>query len=355
MRIAIAVLGILAMIAASRLPGAPTPTDFAVFYAAGDNLGSVDIYSLAEFGGPLLELGFDPHPFIRLPVFALWMKPFTLLPFDQALLAWRVLSITACVGFAFLWPGDRSTSAAAVFWSAGLWDAFAAGQDIAFYLFAAALCLFLVERKRYLLAGCVLSACLVKFHLFALLPVFLAERRLWRTAVGVGIGAGAQLALSTWVMPGWPSHFWASASSDPANAVTQNMFNLRGIFWGWPWTLAWELGGCLVVAAVCWVIMRRSEIHIAFAVALVGGLMMSHHAYLYDAVLCLPLALLLFQGGGSERMRILALLVILPVLYFLASVPMLVHLPKILILALLAATFFYKPATCTAGVVAPKI
>jgi hypothetical protein len=34
---------------------------------------------------------------------------------------------------------------------------------------------------------------------------------------------------------------------------------------------------------------------------------------------------------------------------------MLTHLPKLLILVLLGSAYVYKPASCTAGVVAPRI
>ena len=302
-------------ILASRIPGAPEPADFAVFYSAAKYLGTLNIYSLPEFARPLQQLGFDPHPFIRLPVYAFLIKPISVLPFDTALLVWRFLTLLACLGFVMLWPGNRLTSAIAVFWSVPLWDALAVGQDISLFLFLTAAILALIQRNRQWSAGILVSACALKFHLFLLFPIFLAGRRLWRTVAAAALGVAFEFGLSSWLMPEWVSGFTQSALSETANAVTHNMFNLRGIFSGVMHPLALEVGFGIALAVACWRLMLRSDASKAIAVMLVGSLMISHHAYLYDAVLCLPLALLMFQKSESETARIFALLVMAPLLY----------------------------------------
>ena len=342
-------------ILASRVSGAPEPTDFAVFYSGAKYLGTLNIYSLPEFAGPLEVLGFDPHPFIRLPVYAFLIKPISGLPFDTALLVWRILTLLSCLGFVLLWPGNRLTSAAAMSWSVPLWDALAVGQDISLFLFLTAAVLALIQRNRQWTAGILVSACALKFHLFLLFPLFLAGKRLWRTVVAALVGVVFELGLSSWLMPGWVSSFTQSAFSETANAVTHNMFNLRGIFSGLAHPLALEIGFGIAVVAACWQLMLRSEPPKAIAAMLIGSLMIGHHAYLYDAALCLPLALLMFQKSESETVKICALLVMAPVLYLLASVPALFHLPKFVALALLAFAYRESAAISTGGAVAPRI
>src|ERR1039457_4422159 len=52
--------------------------------------------------------------------------------------------------------------------------------------------------------------------------------------------------------------------------------------------------GLLALAAV-WVISRRSALTIGATAAVIGGLLVSHHAYVYDAVLLLPACALVLR------------------------------------------------------------
>src|ERR1022692_3566501 len=65
--------------------------------------------------------------------------------------------------------------------------------------------------------------------------------------------------------------------------------------------------GLLALAAV-WVISRRSALTIGATAAVIGGLLVSHHAYVYDAVLWLP---------APKALRYGALLLCVPIPYVL--------------------------------------
>src|ERR1039458_6175252 len=74
--------------------------------------------------------------------------------------------------------------------------------------------------------------------------------------------------------------------------------------------------GLLALAAV-WVISRRSALTIGATAAVIGGLLVSHHAYVYDAVLLLPACALVLRLPAPKALRYGALLLCVPIPYVL--------------------------------------
>jgi hypothetical protein len=66
-----------------------------------------------------------------------------------------------------------------------------------------------------------------------------------------------------------------------------------------------------------WLAARRAESEEAYGVALAAGLAVSHHAYMYDAVVMLPLLATTAAAAGWRWLRIAAVALSTP-LYFIA-------------------------------------
>ena len=56
----------------------------------------------------------------------------------------------------------------------------------------------------------------------------------------------------------------------------------------------------LLALAAVWVISRRSALTIGATAAVIGGLLVSHHAYVYDAALLLPACALVLRLPGAS-------------------------------------------------------
>jgi hypothetical protein len=74
--------------------------------------------------------------------------------------------------------------------------------------------------------------------------------------------------------------------------------------------------GLLALAAV-WAISRRSPLTIGATAAVIAGLLVGHHSYVYDGVLLLPACALALKLPVPEAVRYLALLVCAPIAYLL--------------------------------------
>ena len=102
---------------------------------------------------------------------------------------------------------------------------------------------------------------------------------------------------------------------DPASS---RMPNLRGLANWLPNSLSAEILLALVVIIVSCFIYMRATFWTSAAVALNVGLLIGHHAYLYDSVLLLPSLLLVCTQACVPRMlRLWGLLLLTPVCYML--------------------------------------
>src|ERR1039457_4750154 len=73
----------------------------------------------------------------------------------------------------------------------------------------------------------------------------------------------------------------------------------------------------LLALAAVWVISRRSALTIGATAAVIGGLLVSHHAYVYDAALLLPACALVLRLPAPKALRYGALLLCVPIPYVL--------------------------------------
>jgi hypothetical protein len=103
------------------------------------------------------------------------------------------------------------------------------------------------------------------------------------------------------------------------------------------------LGAAVVVS--CWRIARRTSFTVAFACCAGGGLLLSFHSYIQDALVLLPAALAILATAGPVQ-RALAVLLILPPVYAAFIFGMPASLAVVLAIVLfLCLTAWRPPAT----------
>ncbi|MCI0558875.1 MAG: DUF2029 domain-containing protein [Nitrososphaera sp.] len=286
--------------------------DFAAFYAGAQIAGTAQMDQLyqVEPGYRLQQELWGPGnyqpdvTYIRLPFYALLLKPLTLFEYNTAHWIWFTLRLAAVAGFIFLWPGKRSDSALLVAVTVAIPMGLFSGQDSVLLLPLLALFYRWLE-TRPLLAGLVLSLCAIKPHLFILVAVLVIVQRRWEALRGALAGGACLVPLS--FLAGGRTWLWAfldAATAGRTNPVVDRMYNLHGLLQGNPLEpLAYAL-----IALVAAVAFSRLPASRSLALALIGGMLISHHAYYPDVVILIPAVLLLQAEGWTVKALALAAL-----------------------------------------------
>jgi hypothetical protein len=175
-----------------------------------------------------------------------------------------------------------------------------------------------LQSKRDFLAGLVFSLCAAKFHLALGIPIFLLARRRWGALAGGLAGGLVQLAIS-FAAEGreWPARLLQLSSISDFSPSPWKMPNLAGITHWLPYGGGLEAGLAVLALAAVWIVSRRSTLTVGATAAVLAGLMVSHHAYVYDAVLLLPACALGLRLPGPQALRFAALLLSVPIPYVL--------------------------------------
>ena len=295
-------------------------SDFNEFYCASELAGTGHLYDWGRAQEMELRNGSIPLPFYRLPVYGVLLKPLTALTYNYARVAWLIVNLAALIGFAMLWPVRRRQDAIAMLcWSVPAAILLSTGQDTGLFLFSVTVGLRLLQSKRDFLAGLVFSLCAAKFHLALGIPIFLLARRRWGALAGGLAGGLVQVAISFAAEGrGWPAGLLRqlSAISDFSPSPWK-MPNLAGITHWMPYGGGLEAGLALLALAAVWVVSRRSALTVGATVAVLAGLLVSRHAYVYDAVLLLPACALGLRLPGPKALRFAALLLSVPIPYVL--------------------------------------
>jgi hypothetical protein len=150
-------------------------------------------------------------------------------------------------------------------------------------------------------AGVSFSACAAKPHLALLLPVFVIAQLKWKALLG-GVAGGTVVMLLSFAAEGldWPRRLLALARMPDFDPAPDRMPNVRGLLLFLGGGIVPEVVLGLIVAAAVWFICRSQPLPVGGAVVLAGGLLVGHHAYVYDAVLLLPALLLPFQAPQRD-------------------------------------------------------
>jgi hypothetical protein len=292
-------------------------SDFNEFYSASKLAGSGHIYDWHRIQA-IEQVHGDTIPFGRFPVYAVLFKPLALLPFAYARVAWLAINALALILFALLWPvARRDRLVMSLCWSCPAALLLSTGQDTGLYLFFVALGFRLLHSGRDFAAGLVLSLCAAKIHLALGIPVFLIAQRKWIAMSAGALSGVVQLAVS-FAAEGrdWPAKLLHLASISEFSPAVQKMPNLFGLTFWLPYAGLMEACLAVAVLAAVWLISRRATLATGATAAIIGGLLVSHHAYVYDAVLLLPaLALAWELPVFSERLPYWLLFLCTPIPY----------------------------------------
>jgi hypothetical protein len=274
---------------------AAADNDFLAFYVSGKLVLQGKLYDIPAFQSAEAALMKNSVPAlllkrqaVRPPFFAAAFWPLAQLPFGVASALWMAMLLGAAIGFVWLWP-DRMAAAMACCWSAGLAACLVSAQDPPLILLWLAIAL-RIRKAHPFLAGMLFALCAAKFHIFVFLPVLLWRHKLWRGFLAGGIALIAMsFAAAGWH---WPAQYITALTQDIVSPGVQNMANLRGLFVSWPHAGAWEIGASLAIAfAVLAVVWKADFLH-GLTVVLLGGILVSHHAYVQDCALLIPVVLI---------------------------------------------------------------
>jgi hypothetical protein len=290
--------------------------DFNQFYAAGKLAGSGHLYDWDRIQA-IEQLNGVAIPFGRFPVYAVLFKPLAWLPFAYARASWLAINLAALLAFAALWPVTRRDR----LWMSLCWSCPAAlllstGQDTGLFLALIALGIRLLQAGRQFAAGLVLSLCAAKIHLALGIPVFLLANRQWTALAGGALGGLVQLAVSFAAEgAGWPTKLLRLASISEFSPAVPKMPNLFGLTHWLPGAGIIEASLAIAVLAAVWLVSRRSTLAAGATSAVIGGLLVGHHAYVYDAVLLLPALALAWEVRLPDSLRYWILLLSTPLPY----------------------------------------
>jgi len=313
--------------------------EYAPLYAAARLVGTPDLYDKARNTQEQINAvgasGGDVLIYSRPPFVAAFMAPLGKLPYRASLLIFQGLSFLALIGFILLWPNsNRWLTALACAWSLPMALVFAFVREGTFLLLLLAL-IFRLYKRRPLITGLLMSLLGIKFHLFLLLPLLFIGQRRWRMAAGFATGCTALLGISFTVAGSdWPARM-AEVIKTSTIEKQYLLPNIRGILQSVTDSLIPEVIIGIIVAVVVFRLVSRSGFEYGLCAALVGSLLVSHHAGIYDCVLLIPILLILGNGEARSAMWCFALLSPAPyALVSFGSVPGL--LAKLGIVSLLA-------------------
>lgn len=301
----------------STSPEAPR-NDFLSFYAAPQLLLQGKLYDHAAEETLHRQLGWKPDQhkvaFIRPPFYAVLLLPLTLFDYRTAYIVWQLLSVAAWCISAFLWRhiGPRAVLLAFA-WSLPAWFAWLRGQDVVFVFLLASIGATLFRRGWLLAAGLAFALCGIKWNLFIPFPVLFLAHRHYRTLAGFLTGC-AILALISFVFaqPDWPTRYVHSVMLPSAAPNRTQMASVNSLlppaWFSAPVEIA--LGFVIVFLGVCYrsASFKPSQ---SLASGLLAGILVSHHAYIYDCILAVP-ALLIAADSTTRFTRFVSTSLLIP-------------------------------------------
>ena len=290
--------------------------DFSAFYAAGSLAFRPELTGLSAVVAYQQAHGLPITPWVYPAGLALLYVPFSWLPYDMAAmlhvaLEAGTLALAAWIGGPLFGIPRRWALAGVFAWapaSAGV----ISGQSTGLALLLVVLAAWALARGRGWLPGVLVGALAFKPQLVAPQAGLLAWRGLWRgLAVVAGLVGLHYLlgALATGGAWGWPADWLATIRAYTApdfavngwQAVSLPALGTRlELVIGVPWltALGYVAGGFVVLA--CLPALRAWPPERAVALATSVGLVISPHAWVYDATLLLP-ALAAFTAGAAAR------------------------------------------------------
>lgn len=302
--------------------------DFRHFYVGGRLAGDPGMYDTSRvrevqeeaFGGPHGELmppdkGLLP---VRLPFYYAPLYPLARLPYRIAWFLWLAVLIAAVAAFIAVCPvGSRASIAMTCCWAFPLVFSLMEGQDSAIMLLILGVGLKILDQRKPFLAGLVLSLCLIKFHLFLLLPLLILAKRAWRLAAGLVLGATI-LLLTSFPLAGWswwPRSYIALILNPEVDPARYLMPNLHGLAANFHSGSAVELALSLLAIGLVCVAILREPVELAAVGAMFGSFLLSRHSYVNDCTLLIPALLALGRTHDHSLAKACSFALLVPFQY----------------------------------------
>ena len=198
--------------------------------------------------------------FIRPPFFAAGMKLLMIMPYESAILLWRIMLGASFAGFVALFPlAPRRYAALAISWSSLVAKGIAIPNDVPLILLLLTTAIVAWRGKYLFTAGVLLGLSLGEFHFFTLFPLLLIRRENRRVLAGFISVAAALLWINFLVQPEWIRLYWAGLNMPQKNMnwtpdLMPNFY--AAFFWTGHPAVGVALGAILTGTAV-WAICRR--------------------------------------------------------------------------------------------------
>ena len=296
--------------------------DFAQLYAGAKLAGTADLYSReANLNVIRKAIGvtMETVVYTRPPFYAVLLRPLGGLPYLWAYATFTLFTLASLLWFVIRFskecPALPLLAAMSVPILAALWN----GQDTPFLLVAIGASMLLARGRRDFLAGLVMCACAIKFHLFFFVPLLWMLNRRWRMLSG-GVCGTAFLFIAGALFAGPDSiPRYLHVLRDPwINPNALNMPNLHGFVA----TLSLGRGveivlTTAVIVAFVWITRQTGNYEFLLAVGLVCSLLVSYHSGIADDIIMFPVLLLLLRSSDNVPLRALAAVILTPIPFVL--------------------------------------
>lgn len=309
--------------------------DFMSLYAGGKAiLRGLDPYDPDVWLPLRAELGSTWMPDDRAP-FPLWtlllVLPFAALDLGWAAAAWLAFSLCVLGGGMFLlintyYPkplpvAEFALVALFTFIYRAVLVSMNNGQITFLLFFLLALFLWLVRRERPFLAGIILSFVIIKPNAFVLfVPAFglwLLWQRRWRIIAGAATGGLAMFVISWLVLPGWLFEWLNVTGKTEVTAITPTVWGLAYEIWPEGWAILGLIFVVVVTAVIGLIIFRNPRLTETevMPLALIGSLLVTPYAWVYEHLLLLipaTLVYLMTQRRGAAALAWLLVAFLMP-------------------------------------------
>ncbi len=260
----------------------------------------------------------DFSRYLRIPSYAVALRPLSALPYATARPVWIALLVFAAFASVMVFPDEpnaRNRLAIALAFSFPLANALMVGQDVCFVLLIVLAAIRIFSCGREFLAGLIASLLCIKItYLPAVGMVFVARSR--RGTLGLLTGTAIQLAISFFAGGvGWPSEYLALLRNPLLDPEPARMLNIREITATLGLPAAVYLLAGVVLYIGFWFICKRLKVADSLVIALALGLIASPHCKVYDGVVLIPL--LVKVVSRDSLMTIAAFIGLTPVLYLM--------------------------------------
>ena len=292
--------------------------DFVHLYVYGALSGTPELHSEAASAAVQQRaIGgvFEYSLFLRPTFYGVLLKPLARLPYLWAYWIFQAVSAACFAGFLRL-SGRRAPELPVLCaMSVPLFSCFFNGQDVTLVLLGCSVSLWLARRERDMASGMVLALCAIKAHLFVLMPLAMLLHKRVRIFAGGVLGCALLAAVGIWEGGLAGERKLVQLLANPVNSPYPDIMpsvralvgDRHGLFFA---AAAAAVGLCV------WAMKKAPSYEAAVGWSLVGGLLVSFHAYTQDCLLLLA-ALAAIAPGAPRRVRIGLIVITLPFFYVL--------------------------------------